>query len=298
MSLLHGGHLTHGSPVNRSGKLYRIVSYSVDPETERLDYDQIAELARAHKPGMIIGGFTSYPWTADWARLREIANEVGAYLLADISHVAGMVVAGAYPTPVGYADVITFTTHKTLTGPRGACILTTDRRLARRIDRAVFPGEQGGPHLNTIAGIATTFRLTQTEQFRMLQRQIVANAAYLAQALVDQGLRIPYGGTNTHLLLIDCKSVRADDGTPLMGEYAARILDMAGIVCNRNTIPGDESAGQASGIRLGTPWITQRGMKEPEMRAPGRRDCIGAQKLLAVHNGRYEWITVSCPHRF
>jgi glycine hydroxymethyltransferase len=266
MSLLHGGHLTHGSPVNRSGKLYKIVSYSVDPVTERLDYDRIAELARAHKPGMIIGGFTSYPWTADWARFREIADEVGAFLLADISHVAGMVVAGVYPTPVGYADVITFTTHKTLTGPRGACILTTDRRLAQRIDHAVFPGEQGGPHLNTIAGIATTFRMAQTEQFRVLQRQIVTNAACLAQALTDQGLRVPYGGTNTHLLLVDCKSVRADDGTPLMGEYAARILDMAGIVCNRNTIPGDETAGQASGIRLGTPWITQRGMREPEMR--------------------------------
>jgi glycine hydroxymethyltransferase len=265
MSLLHGGHLTHGSPANRSGKLYQAVSYSVDAEKERLDYGQIAELAREHKPRMIIAGYTSYPWAPDWARFRAIADEVGAYLLADISHVAGMVVAGVYPSPVGFADVITFTTHKTLTGPRGACILTTDRRLARRIDRAVFPGEQGGPHLNTIAAIATTFKLAQTEQFRALQRQIVANAVHLAQALEAQGLRIPYGGTNTHLLLVDCKSVRAKDGTPLMGDMAARILDLAGIVCNRNTIPGDETAGQPSGIRLGTPWVTQRGLKETEM---------------------------------
>jgi glycine hydroxymethyltransferase len=265
MSLLHGGHLTHGSPVNRSGRLYHSVSYAVDAATERLDYDQVADLAREHKPAIIIAGYTSYPWAPDWARFRAIADEVGAYLMADISHVAGMVVAGVYPSPVGYADVVTFTTHKTLTGPRGACILTTDRRLGRRIDRAVFPGEQGGPHLNTIAATATAFKLTQTDQFRALQRQIVANAVRLAQALDDRGLRVPYGGTNTHLLLVDCKSVRAQDGTPLLGEYAARILDVAGIVCNRNTIPGDADAGHASGIRLGTPWVTQRGLKEPEM---------------------------------
>jgi len=265
MSLLHGGHLTHGSPANRSGKLYQACSYSVDPKTERLDYDQIAQLARQHKPGMIIAGYTSYPWAPDWARFREIADEVDAYLLADISHVAGMVVAGVYPSPLGYADVVTFTTHKTLTGPRGACVLTTDSRLARRIDRAVFPGEQGGPHLNTIAAIATAFKLAQTEQFRALQRQIVANAAHLAQALEAHGLHIPYGGTDTHLLLLDCKSIRADDDTPLMGEFAARILDVAGIVCNRNTIPGDETAGLSSGIRMGTPWVTQRGLKEPQM---------------------------------
>jgi glycine hydroxymethyltransferase len=265
MSLLHGGHLTHGSSANRSGKLYESVSYAVDPETQRLDYDQILELAQQHKPRIIVAGYTSYPWTVDWARFREIADAVDAYLLADISHVAGLVVAGVYPSPVGYADVITFTTHKTLAGPRGACILTTKRRLARRIDRAVFPGEQGGPHVNTIAAIATTFKIAQTERFQALQQQIVANAVHLAQALEDQGLEIPYGGTNTHLLLVDCKSVRAPDGTPLLGDMAARILDVAGIVCNRNTIPGDETAGHASGIRLGTPWITQRGLREPEM---------------------------------
>ncbi|MBU0496096.1 MAG: glycine cleavage system aminomethyltransferase GcvT [Chloroflexi bacterium] len=265
MSLLHGGHLTHGSPANRSGKLYHAVSYSVDPDTERLDYNQIAALAREHQPHMIIAGYTSYPWAADWARFRAIADEVGAFLLADISHVAGMVAAGVYPSPVGHAHVITFTTHKTMLGPRGACILATDARLAARLDRAVFPGEQGGPHVNTIAAMTTAFRLAQTEQFRALQRQIVVNAARLAQKLAELGFRIPYGGTDTHLLLVDCKSVRAADGTPLLGDMAARILDLAGIVCNRNTIPGDETAGLPSGIRLGTPWVTQRGLKEPEI---------------------------------
>ena len=266
MSLLHGGHLTHGSPANRSGKLYNAVSYEVDPETELLNYDQMMDLAKAHRPKMIIAGYTSYPWAVDWAKMRKIADKVGAYLLADISHVAGLVVTGVYPTPVGYADVVTFTTHKTLCGPRGACILTFRPRLCNRIDRAVFPGEQGGPHVNTIAAIATTFKLARTEQFRRLQHQIAANATHLAQALAGQGLRIPYGGTNTHMLLVDCKSAHPDpNAQPLMGDVAARILDIAGIVCNRNTIPGDESAGQPSGIRLGTPWITERGLKEPQM---------------------------------
>ena len=157
MDLLHGGHLTHGSPANRSGKLYNIVSYGIDLKTERLDYDAIEELAREHKPKMIIAGFTSYPWMPDWARFRQIADAVGAYLLADISHIAGMVAAGVVPSPIGHAHVTSFTTHKTLYGPRGACILTTDKKLARKIDAAVFPGEQGGPHVNAIAGMAVSF---------------------------------------------------------------------------------------------------------------------------------------------
>jgi glycine hydroxymethyltransferase len=267
MSLVHGGHLTHGSPVNRSGKHYRIVWYTVDPQTERLDYDQIRELARQHRPKMIIAGYTSYPWAPDWKRFREIADEVGAYLLADIAHTAGMVIAGAYPNPLGYAHVITFTTHKTIMGPRGACILTTDPDLAKKIDRAVFPGEQGGPHVNVFAALAVAFKLARTPQFRELQHQIVRNAQAMARRLAERGLRIPYGGTNTHLLLVDCKSVRGPDGTPLMGDPAARVLDLAGIVVNRNTIPGDTGAGAASGIRLGTPWITQRGFREPEVEA-------------------------------
>ncbi len=273
MDLLHGGHLTHGSPANRSGKLYNIVSYGIDPQTERLNYDVIEALAQQHKPKMIIAGFTSYPFMPDWARFRKIADAVGAYLLADISHIAGMVAAGAVPSPIGHAHVISFTTHKTLYGPRGACILTTDKALAAKVDAAVFPGEQGGPHVNAIAGMAVAFQLAATEPLRVLQAQVVRNAAHLAGELQRLGLRIPYGGTDTHLLLVDTKSVRAASGvspdkkkgTPLMGEVAANILDLAGIVSNRNTIPGDKGALTPSGVRLGTPWITQRGFKEPEV---------------------------------
>ncbi len=273
MDLLHGGHLTHGSPVNRSGKLYNIVSYGIDLKTERLDYDAIEELARQHKPKMIIAGYTSYPWMPDWARFRQIADGVGAYLLADISHIAGMVAAGVAPSPVGYAHVISFTTHKTLYGPRGACILTTDKKLAEKVDAAVFPGEQGGPHVNAIAGMAVAFQLARLPEFVQLQQQVVNNARHLALELKKHGLRIPYGGTDTHMLLVDCKSVRAGSGVnpdgsqgiPLMGDVAARILDIAGIVLNRNTIPGDRSARAPSGIRLGTPWVTQRGFRAPEI---------------------------------
>ncbi len=273
MDLLHGGHLTHGSPVNRSGKFYHIVSYGIDEKTERLDYDAIEALAREHRPKMIIAGYTSYPWMPDWARFRQIADAVGAYLLADISHIAGMVAAGVVPSPIGYAHVISFTTHKTLYGPRGACLLTTDKKLAAKIDAAVFPGEQGGPHVNAMAGMAVSFELARRPEFRRLQQQVVDNAAHLAAELERHGLRIPYGGTDTHMLLVDCKSVRSDwgvspdgkKGTPLMGDVAARILDLAGIVLNRNTIPGDRSARNPSGIRLGTPWITQRGFRFPEI---------------------------------
>jgi len=265
MSLAHGGHLTHGSPANISGRLYNVAPYQVNARTELLDYDQIEALALEHRPKLIIAGYTSYPRQPDWARFRQIADRVGAYLLADIAHVAGMVVAGAFPTPLGHAHVITFTTHKTLCGPRGACILTTDARLAQKIDHAVFPGLQGGPHVNKFAGIAVAFHLAQTEQFRELQRQIVANAAALAHALSARGLRVPCGGTDTHMLLLDCKTVKGRQGTPLMGGVAAAVLDLVGIVVNKNTIPGDQSAAHPSGIRLGTPWVTQRGLREPEM---------------------------------
>jgi glycine hydroxymethyltransferase len=273
MNLLHGGHLTHGSPVNRSGKFFNIVSYGIDLKTERLDYEAVEDLARKHEPKMIIAGYTSYPWMPDWARFRQIADAVGAYLLADISHIAGMVAAGVVPSPIGHAHVISFTTHKTLYGPRGACILTTDKKLARKIDAAVFPGEQGGPHVNTIAGMAVAFGLAGSPEFVQLQSQVIQNAQHLAAELEGHGLRVPYGGTDTHMLLVDCKSVRADSGvspdgkagTPLMGDVTARILDIAGIVLNRNTIPGDRSARNPSGIRLGTPWITQRGFRASEI---------------------------------
>jgi glycine hydroxymethyltransferase len=269
MNLLHGGHLSHGSPVNRSGKYYNIVHYTVDPETEQIDYDAVEALALEHKPKMIIAGFSSYPWQADWARFRSIADSVGAYLLADIAHVAGLVAGGAYPSPIGIADVISSTTHKTLCGPRGAIILTTSRKLATKIDRAVFPGEQGGPHLATILAQALAFKLAATEQFSKLAKQIVANCIAMTAAIEKGGLRIPFGGTDTHLSNVDCKSVVGPDGTTLSGDLAARVLDLAGIVVNRNTIPGDHSAANPSGIRFGTPWITQRGFSEKECKELG-----------------------------
>ncbi len=266
MDLLHGGHLTHGSPVNRSGKYYNAVHYSVDPETEQIDYDAVEELALKYKPRFIIAGYSSYPWAADWARFRQIADAVGAYLFADIAHIAGMVAAGAYPSPVGYADVITFTTHKSLCGPRGACILTFDEKISRDIDRAVFPGEQGGPHVNSYAAMAVAFKIDRSEQFRQLQFQIVKNCVAFTDRLHQRGFRIAYGGTNTHMMNLSCSSVVGPDGTRLSGDMASRILDIAGIVVNRNTIPGDKDASDPSGIRMGTPWVTQRGFKEPDMR--------------------------------
>lgn len=269
MNLLHGGHLTHGSSVNRSGKLYEAVHYGVDPETERIDYDAVGQLAREERPRLIIAGYSSYPWSVDWARFREIADGVGAYLLADIAHVAGLVVSGVFPSPVGFADVITFTTHKSLCGPRGAVVLTTSPILSRKIDRAVFPGEQGGPHMNTIFGQALAFKLAMTRQFQQLNEQIVKNCVALTQSIQEAGFRIPFGGTDTHLSNVDCSSVLGQDGTPLSGDMASRILDVVGIVVNRNTIPGDRSAAYASGIRIGTPWITQRGFTEAECRQLG-----------------------------
>lgn len=264
MNLLHGGHLSHGSRVNRSGEFYNIVSYSVDPETELLDYDEIERLALQHKPKMIIAGVSSYSWKLDWARFRKIADQVGAYLLADISHVAGLIVAGEYPSPIAHAHIISSTTHKTLLGPRGAILMSTDLDIIRKIDRAVFPGEQGGPHVNVFGAMAIAFKLAQTPEHKALMKQIVKNCKVLNDHLQERGFRIPFGGTDTHLTNIDTKSVKGADGAWLSGDLAARILDVAGLVTNRNTIPGDKSALNPSGVRLGTPWITQRGFKEEE----------------------------------
>ncbi len=270
MALAHGGHLTHGSELNRSGRLYRPVPYSVSSRTGRIDYQELRTLAKEHSPRLIVAGFTSYPWAPDWMELRQIADEVGAFLLADIAHPAGLVVAGLYPNPVGIAHVVTFTTHKTLCGPRAAVILTTDPALAQRLDSAVFPGEQGGPHVNKMAAMAVTFAIAKTQAFRKLQENIVGNAKALAQALENQGIRICYGGTDTHLLVADLKGLGKPTGYPLLGEIAARILDLAGLVVNRNSLPGDPSFAQATGIRLGTPWATQRGMGPPEMQEVAR----------------------------
>jgi glycine hydroxymethyltransferase len=269
MDLMQGGHLTHGSAVNRSGKLYQSASYSVDPQTERIDYDAVATLAREHSPKIIIAGFSSYSWAPDWYKFREIADAVGAFLLADIAHIAGPIAAGVLPSPVGIADVVTFTTHKSLCGPRGGVILTHSKQLSTKLDRAVFPGEQGGPHMNTIAAQAVGFKLAASDQFRALQEAVLANCLALNRSLEQAGLRIPFGGTNTHLTNVDCSTVVGADGTPLSGDMAARILDIAGIVVNRNTIPGDKSAIRPTGIRLGTVWVTQRGFGEAESKRLG-----------------------------
>ncbi|MFQ6100232.1 MAG: glycine cleavage system aminomethyltransferase GcvT [Anaerolineae bacterium] len=269
LDLFQGGHLSHGSEFNISGQRYRVVSYGVDPRTERLDYDAIRDLALEHRPKVIVAGYTSYSWAPDWEAFRVIADEVGAYLVADIAHTAGMAATGVYPNPVGIAHVTTFTTHKTICGPRGAVILTTDEELAQQIDMAVFPGEQGGPHVNKFAAMAVAFRIAQTEQFRQLQHQIVANAKALADGLMKRGLRLAYGGTDTHLLLIDLKSIPSGERKgrpyPVWGEPAVRILDLVGIVANKNTIPGDTETALATGVRLGTPWVTQRGLDEADM---------------------------------
>jgi glycine hydroxymethyltransferase len=265
MDLFQGGHLTHGSEFNLSGKRYRVVSYGVNAETGRIDYDAMLALALEHRPRLIIGGFTSYPWSPDWARFRQIADAAGAYLMADISHTAGMVVAGVHPTPVGYADIITFTTHKTLCGPRGAVVMTTDEDIGTLLDLAVFPGAQGGPHTNKFAAMAVTFKLAQTAEFSELQRGIIRNAQALANGLSRRGLRLAYGGTDTHLLLLDVGAIPTSTGFPLRGEMAVRILDIAGIVANKNTIPGDDLTALATGVRLGTPWLTQRGLDQDDM---------------------------------
>ena len=291
MNLFQGGHLSHGSPFHVSGRRYQVVSYQVDPATERLDYDQIMQLARERRPKLIVAGFTSYPWAPDWQRFREIADAAGAMLMADIAHPAGMVVAGAYPSPVGLADVIVFTTHKTLCGPRGACILTTDPNLAQRIDTAVFPGAQGGPHPNKFAAMAVAFKIAATPEFKAMQHQIVANARALGAALQRRGLGLAYGGTDTHLLLVDLRPIRGAHG-PLLGEIVVRILELCGIVANKNTLPGDSVTAQARGVRLGTPWVTQRGMGPAEMELIA--DCI--QRIIAaIQPFTYPGLTGSLP---
>lgn len=265
LNLLHGGHLSHGSSVNRSGKWFKAVHYTIN-ENEKIDYEAVQELAMQHKPKLMIAGYSSYSWVPDWEKFRKIADEVGAYLLADISHIGGMVAAGVVPSPIGHAHVVMSTTHKSIDGPRGAVIMTTDSAIAKKIDKAVFPGEQGGPHVNVFAGLALTFKLTQTPQFKKLQAQTLKNAKAMADQFEKRGLRVPFGGTNTHLVNVDCRSIVGEDGTTLSGDQASRILDLVGIVVNRNTIPGDKNSMDPSGIRLGTPWITQRGFDEKKTR--------------------------------
>jgi len=273
MSLSYGGHLSHGSPFNRSGRQYKVIPYTVDMNTGRLDYDQIKKLADEFKPKIIIGGASAYPWDIDWSKLAEIARSVqvqipglyrsGAILLADIAHPAGLAIAGLFPNPIGYADVVTLTTHKTMCGPRGAIILSTNEEVAKRIDMGVFPGEQGGPHLNSILAKAVAFKLAATDEFRQLQKRIVDNCQALAQGLQKHGLALAYGGTNTHLFLVDLASLPLEPR--LTGDIASNILDLCGITCNKNALPGDETGARPRGIRFGTVILSQRGMGKPEM---------------------------------
>lgn len=265
LKLADGGHLSHGAPVNRSGIVYNSVSYLVDPKTEQLDYDAIEKQALEVKPKIIVAGFSAYPLIIDWQRFRAIADKVGAYFHADIAHISGLVAAGVHPSPIGIADTVMTTTHKSLCGPRGAMIMTHRKDLAGKIDRAVFPGEQGGGHFNTIGALAMALKLAQSDQFKQLQQQIVENAARLAEKLAERGLRIVCGKSENHLLLVDCTSVKNENGIGLDGDTAARILDVAGIVTNRNTIPGDTSALLPSGVRLGTVWISQLGFGPAEI---------------------------------
>ncbi|MEP7135817.1 MAG: serine hydroxymethyltransferase [Chloroflexota bacterium] len=265
LNLLHGGHLSHGSSVNRSGKWFKAVHYTID-QNEKIDYEAVRALANEHKPKLMIAGYSSYSWVPDWKKFREIADEVGAYFLADISHIGGLVAAGVVPSPIGIAHVVMSTTHKSIDGPRGAVLLTTDAAIAKKIDKAVFPGEQGGPHVNVFAALALTFSLTQTKQFKKLQEQTLKNAKAMADQFEKRGLRVPFGGTDTHLVNVDCTSVVGEDGTKLSGDQASRILDIVGVVVNRNTIPGDKNSADPSGIRLGTPWISQRGFDEKKTR--------------------------------
>src|SRR3954470_8089136 len=261
LSLDHGGHLTHGSPVNASGKLYRFLPYKVPPGDERIDMDQVRDLALEHRPRMIVAGTTSYPRRLDPEPFKAIADEVGAYFLFDAEHLAGLIAGGAHPNPVPYADVVTFTTHKTLRGPRGGCILST-AALATAIDKAVFPGWQGGPLEHVIAGKAIAFREAADPSFRDYAQQVVKNASALAEALANEGFRLVSGGTDSHLMVVDLRPFDAE----LSGKEAQAVLDRAGITLNKNTIPDDpRSPFVTSGVRIGTPSVTTQGMKEPEM---------------------------------
>ena len=263
MSLAHGGHLTHGHPLNFSGKLYKIVSYGVRQDTETLDYDQLEQLAREHRPKMVIAGASAYPRLIDFERFAAIAKKSGAVLMVDMAHIAGLVAAGLHPSPFPHADFVTTTTHKTLRGPRGGAVFCK-AQYAKDLDKVVFPGIQGGPLMHVIAAKAVCFQEALQPEFREYQRQIVANASVLAQTLAGEGFRIVSGGTDNHLMLVDVFSKK------VTGRQAEQNLERAAITVNKNAIPFDANPPMtASGIRVGTPAVTTRGMKEPEMRRIG-----------------------------
>jgi glycine hydroxymethyltransferase len=259
MDLSHGGHLTHGMAKNISGRYFKAVSYGVDPKTERIDFDKLLETALKHKPKLIIAGASAYPRSLDFERFRKVADACGAYLFVDMAHIAGLVAAGLHPDPVPFADFVTTTTHKTLRGPRGGLILCR-KEHAQRIDSAIFPGIQGGPLMHVIAGKAVAFQEALQDDFKLYQRKVLANASALASSLIDQGFRLVSGGTDNHLMLVDLA------GTGVTGKEMQLRLDAVDITCNKNGIPFDtQSPFVTSGIRLGTPAVTSRGMVEKDM---------------------------------
>ena len=260
MTLADGGHLTHGAKVNMSGKLFNCVGYGIDPQTELINYDEVRRIALECKPKLIVAGASAYPRFIDYKKFREIADEVGAYLMADMAHVAGMVAVGLHPSPVGYAHVITTTTHKTLRGPRGGLILCDDEDIAKKIDKAIFPGSQGGPLMHIIAAKAVAFKEALSPEFKTYQEQILKTAKAMADRLIKRGLRLVSGGTDNHMMLINLV------GSGVNGKQLETWLDMAHITANKNSVPNEPlSPSLTSGLRVGTPAVTSRGMKEDDM---------------------------------
>jgi glycine hydroxymethyltransferase len=258
LSLAHGGHLTHGSPANASGKLYQAVSYGLDPKTEEIDYDALADLAEAHRPKMIVSGASAYSLVFDWKKFREVADSVGAYLMADVAHYAGMIAAGLYPSPVGIADVVTTTTHKTLRGPRGGMILA-DAKFEKQLNSSIFPGTQGGPLMHIIAAKAVALKEASTREFRNYQERVMNNARVMAKVLQERGLRIVSGRTECHMFLVDLRPMK------ITGKHAEDVLGRAHMTVNKNAIPNDpEKPTVTSGIRIGAPAMTTRGFTEIE----------------------------------
>ena len=262
MSLAHGGHLSHGSPVNMSGKYWNIVSYGVDPETETIDYDEVRRLAHESRPKLILAGASAYPRIIDFKKFSEIAKEVGAYLLVDMAHIAGLVAAGKHPSPIPYADVTTTTTHKTLRGPRGGLILCNDENIAKAINKAIFPGTQGGPLMHTITAKAVCFGEALKSEFTEYIEKVIRNTAALAEGLIEEGFRLVSGGTDNHLMLVDLTGMKVDSG-----KEAEHLLDEVGITCNKNSIPNDKQKPTVtSGLRFGSAAVTTRGFNEGDMK--------------------------------
>ena len=261
MSLAHGGHLTHGSPVNISGMYYNFVPYELNPETERIDYDEFEKLAKEHKPKLIVAGASAYPRIIDFKRMADVAHSVGALFMVDMAHIAGLVAAGEHPSPLPYADVVTTTTHKTLRGPRGGLILTNDEEIAKKINKAIFPGTQGGPLMHVIAAKAVCFGEALTPEFRAYQHKIVENASVLADSLLAEGFDLVSGGTDNHLMLVDLRPMKITGK-----EFEAR-LDAVHMTANKNSIPNDpEKPFVTSGVRVGTPAVTSRGLGVEDMK--------------------------------